>query len=212
MGRDSFILYTQQYESVKLLSLEDKGRLFDAVFQYAITGEVPANLPAVVAMAFSFIRSTIDRNEKRYNKKCERNRENINKRWEGKKNKDTNVYERIRTNTIDTNAYLYDNDNDNIITDINNTPPISPSGGKRVSSANKFTIPSPDEVEAYCKERNNNISGSEFVDHYTSNGWMVGKNKMKDWKAAIRTWEQKRKIKEDETEKPTYNIITAPAE
>ena len=39
-------------------------------------------------------------------------------------------------------------------------------------------------------ERNNNVDAQHFVDYYTSNGWQVGKNKMKDWKAAIRTWER----------------------
>lgn len=45
-------------------------------------------------------------------------------------------------------------------------------------------------VEKYCTERKNKISPQKFIDHYTANGWMVGKNKMKNWKAAIRTWEQ----------------------
>ena len=56
--------------------------------------------------------------------------------------------------------------------------------------AKRFTPPTLDEVIAYCNERNNNIDANHFIDYYTSNGWLVGKNKMKDWKAAIRTWER----------------------
>jgi hypothetical protein len=52
-----------------------------------------------------------------------------------------------------------------------------------------FIIPSLEEVTEYCNERKNQIKPSVFLDHYTGNGWMVGKNKMKDWKAVIRTWE-----------------------
>ena len=52
-----------------------------------------------------------------------------------------------------------------------------------------FTPPSIDEVYAYCTERNNGIDPQHFVDFYEAKGWMVGKNKMKDWKAAVRTWE-----------------------
>ena len=52
-----------------------------------------------------------------------------------------------------------------------------------------FKEPSLQEVSTYCKERNNSINPQTFIDHYTGNGWMVGKNKMKDWKAVIRTWE-----------------------
>ncbi|WP_148043530.1 hypothetical protein [Chryseobacterium sp. G0240] len=60
---------------------------------------------------------------------------------------------------------------------------------KKVSE--KFTPPSVQVVQDYCNERKNGISGYSFVNFYQSKGWMVGKNKMKDWKAAVRTWEQK---------------------
>ena len=55
----------------------------------------------------------------------------------------------------------------------------------------RFTPPTVDEVRAYCLERGNCVNPQRFVDYYSSNGWMVGKNKMKDWQAAVRTWEQK---------------------
>lgn len=54
----------------------------------------------------------------------------------------------------------------------------------------KFKPPTLEEVQAYCIERNNNIDPKHFIDYYTSNGWKVGKNNMKDWKAAVRTWER----------------------
>jgi len=54
----------------------------------------------------------------------------------------------------------------------------------------KFQKPSLQDVETYCRERGNNVNAEHFIDHYTANGWRVGKNPMKDWKAAIRTWEK----------------------
>lgn len=54
----------------------------------------------------------------------------------------------------------------------------------------KFTPPTLEEVTAYCLERKNNVDPQRWLDHYTSNGWRVGKNPMKDWKAAVRTWER----------------------
>ena len=57
-------------------------------------------------------------------------------------------------------------------------------------SKKKFEPPSVDEVRAYCSERHNGVDPQSFVDFYTSKGWMVGKNRMKDWKAAVRTWER----------------------
>lgn len=56
--------------------------------------------------------------------------------------------------------------------------------------AKRFTPPSLDEVKAYCQERGNRIDAQRFMDHYTSNGWLVGKSPMKDWRAAVRTWER----------------------
>jgi len=58
------------------------------------------------------------------------------------------------------------------------------------SKAKRFTPPTLEEVTAYCLERGNNVDPQHFIDYYTSNGWLVGKNKMKDWKAAVRTWER----------------------
>lgn len=69
-----------------------------------------------------------------------------------------------------------------------------------------FSPPSVDEVRAYCTERNNNVDPETFVDFYESKGWMVGKNKMKDWKAAVRNWERSRKMS-----KPNNSFNNCPA-
>lgn len=63
----------------------------------------------------------------------------------------------------------------------------------RGEKAKRFIPPSVEEVEQYCIERSNNIDAQSFIDFYESKGWMIGKNKMKDWKAAVRTWERSRK-------------------
>ena len=55
--------------------------------------------------------------------------------------------------------------------------------------AKRFVKPTLEEVTAYCQERNNNVNPQKFIDYYESNGWKVGKNSMKDWKAAVRNWE-----------------------
>lgn len=63
----------------------------------------------------------------------------------------------------------------------------------RGEKTKRFIPPSVEEVEQYCLERSNNIDAQSFIDFYESKGWMIGKNKMKDWKAAVRTWERSRK-------------------
>jgi len=62
---------------------------------------------------------------------------------------------------------------------------------KKGAKSTRFVPPTPKEVEEYCKQRGNNVQPNKFVNFYTAKGWYVGKNKMKDWKAAVRTWEQK---------------------
>lgn len=77
--------------------------------------------------------------------------------------------------------------------EVKNTPYNPPQGDEGVPVSKRFVPPTPEEVNTYCRERNNGIDGSEFCDFYTSKGWKVGKNPMKDWKAAVRTWERSRK-------------------
>ena len=73
---------------------------------------------------------------------------------------------------------------------------------KEIKIINKlFTIPTISEVEVYCLERKNNIEAESFINFYDSKGWMVGKNKMKDWRACIRTWEMREKKKPMKTSK-----------
>lgn len=67
---------------------------------------------------------------------------------------------------------------------------IHSSAKSTTTKRKRFEKPSISEIEQYCMERNNNIDASQFYDYYESNGWKVGKNSMKDWKAAVRTWER----------------------
>ena len=74
-------------------------------------------------------------------------------------------------------------DNKTINNTVNNT----------TNKGTRFTPPSVDEVNDYCNQRNNSVDPQTFIDFYQAKGWMVGKNKMKDWKACVRTWETNRK-------------------
>lgn len=73
---------------------------------------------------------------------------------------------------------------------IENATPIPYSNTNNNTSKNKFIKPTPDEVNIYAKEIDFKLDGGYFIDHYESNGWLVGKNPMKDWKAAVRTWKR----------------------
>ncbi len=68
-------------------------------------------------------------------------------------------------------------------------PPIRPG----------FSPPTVEEVKQYCREKGYCLDAERFADYYESNGWMVGKNRMKDWKAAVRNWNRKEKVNNGKT-------------
>lgn len=67
--------------------------------------------------------------------------------------------------------------------------------GGQAAPRSKFLKPSVEEIAAYCSERDNGIDPQQFFDFYESKGWKVGNQSMKDWKAAVRTWERREKPK-----------------
>lgn len=133
---DSFILYTSYYALIEGLTDEQLGQLTRAIFLYARDGKI-IKLDPVVRMAFVFIKDNIERNQDKYQAKCEKNRqialERERKKREAREKADnTNVHERSRTCENNTNVHErspYDNDNDNVYdndvskeTDNNNIP------------------------------------------------------------------------------------------
>ena len=79
-------------------------------------------------------------------------------------------------------------------------------------SVTRFVKPKVEEIEAYCKERNNSVDAQQFFDYYESKGWKVGKTPMKDWKSAVRTWERNdfnnhNKVVTNEPPKPQFNFV-----
>lgn len=105
------------------------------------------------------------------------------------------------TTEVSTNAqqgYQQGHSKGNTTNNINNINNTNNNNNRR------FTPPNVEEVAAYCQERGNSISPEAFMDYYSSKGWMIGKNKMKDWKAAVRNWERRQKptpaINQDQTD------------
>lgn len=76
------------------------------------------------------------------------------------------------------------------ITKLNRTKQNKEKATDKPPRASRFTPPGVEEVKSYCAERKNNVDPERFVDFYASKGWLVGKSKMKDWRAAVRSWER----------------------
>ena len=117
--------------------------------------------------------------QKRYEAKADKNISNNNIEKEG-------TTERPYTCTTDV---LHVNNKTATINKINKINEIDSNCRERKQPI-KFSKPSIEEIEAYCIERENTVNPIQFFDYYEANGWRVGKNPMKDWKAAVRTWER----------------------
>lgn len=201
MPKNSFVLYLDYKKHFDLIQDDgDFRRLIEAIFAYCEDGSEPSNLSPVAEMAFSFIRANLDRDNEKYQTVKEKRKEagrlgGLAKASNAKQSlANASDAKQNLANLADT-VTVTDTDTGNV--ECNNIPPIPPKGGEREKRSARFTPPTPDEVQQYCDERRNGIIGSEFCDFYAARGWMIGKTRMKDWKAAVRTWEQKRqKIRE----------------
>lgn len=186
--KKAFVLYADQYEPIRTLSDAQSGILFKMLFEYNNTGTTPdaEKTDPMVFMAFMFLKNTLDRDNDKYLKKCEKNKENADKRWNANASEripmNANHADRDKNRGRDKDRYI------NLLSD-------SHESGQ---TKKQFKKPSIEEITIYCQERKNRVDPDKFFNFYESKGWMIGKNKMKNWRSAIITWEK------GEDEKPGY--------
>ncbi len=141
-----------------------------------------------------------------YNKKAETARENGKKGGRPKKNKHL-TDNQDKTTSVSTANQEKTGSKANHKPLTNNHKPLKKNIKKR------FIPPSVEDVKHYCCERGNNIDPQFFVDQNTQKGWVVGKNQtpMKDWKAAVRTWEKKQQEfgSDNKTTKPLLEKLAS---
>lgn len=173
MNRESFIFYRGFSESIKELDAEMRCECYEALIDYALDGIEPDTNGVVMAM-FKAFKPQIDANNRRY--------ENGQKGGRPKNQTETkpNDNQTETKATPNVNVNVNDNENDNEILK-----------EKEKKKNRSFEKPSLQAVADYCRERHNNVDAQTFVDFYEAKGWMIGKEKMRDWKAAVRTWERR---------------------
>ena len=189
MQKNSFVLQTRLSAVVSKLSDKQAGILFKGILNYAANG-ISANFEdSAVSIAFEFVKQDIDYTASKYAEICEKRKEAIQKRWENTKN--TNVY---KSKNCNTNAYKpihndNDDDNDDELVDKSTNKEKEIKEKEKPNAISRFIKPTVEQIKSYCLERNNKVDAQRFFDFYESKGWKVGSNAMKDWKAAVRTWE-----------------------
>lgn len=179
---DSFILYTSYYALIEGLTDEQLGQLTRAIFLYARDGK-SIELEPVVRMAFAFIKDNIERNQDKYQAKCEKNRqialERERKKREAREKADnTNVHERSRTCENNTNVHErspydndneYDNDNDNDVskeTDNNILEPSKEASMQSFSEKNVCAASEPQKSSEKKKSKKGEIDYVAIKDYW----------------------------------------------
>lgn len=180
-------VYTDFAETMEALSDAERGRLFMSMLQYASTGEA-GTLSGAERFVWPIAKQNIDRAQAELEKRAENGRKGGRpKKANESGEKQPKATESKKKQTKDNKDKDKDKEN-NII-------PLSPNGdippkGER-PPVKRFIKPTADEVRAYCAERGNRVDAQAFVDFYEAKGWKVGSSPMKDWKAAVRTWEKR---------------------
>ena len=195
-GMNYVCLYVSYLESLAPFSDEEIGRMVRAMLIYTATGGTPL-FDGNERFIWPTIKAQIDRDEAAYQERCEKNRANGAKggrpknqsvitktEWFSEKPKKAKEKEKEKEK-----EKKKENDSD-----MADKPPTRHS----------FSPPSVDDVREYCREKGYNVDPERFVDYYTSNGWMVGRNRMKDWKSAVRNWNRKNEKEHLSNQMPDY--------
>lgn len=183
MTRDSMVFYRSFFEAVEDLPPEDFKQAVTAIMRYALDGTAD-DVKGVAKSILIMARPQIDKNNKRYE----------NGTRGGRKPNDNQTITKAEPKCISPKPNVNVNDNVNDIKE--NT--------LKSVKEKRFAPPTPEDVREYCREKGLSVDADRFVDFYESKNWYVGKNKMKDWKAAVRNWarSQRQESTAKGTEKP----------
>ena len=178
MAKDkkSFILYCDQQGIFNMLPDEQAGKLIKHIFLY-VNDENPQSDNLLITIAFESIKTQLKRDLKKYENYIDKQKENGKKG--GRPKTQPFLDKTQKTQAFFSKPKKADNVNVNDIV-------IKKENIKEKEA--RFTPPTAEEVYAYMQQQGMEDLSEKFVNFYEAKGWQIGKNKMKDWKAAVRTW------------------------
>lgn len=177
-------LFADSSATIDLLSDAEAGRLFKAVMHYA-NGQID-ELPGQERLVFAMLKTQIDRDTASYQSFIDKQRLNGQK---GGRPKNPSLLNENPNNPSLFEKTQKSQDKDKEEDKEKDIKENTPKGVQKKTV--RFSPPTIEEVEVYCKERNNNVNPQRWFDFYSAKGWKIGNNPMRDWKAAVRTWEQR---------------------
>lgn len=179
---DGFVFYASFYDALSDLPDDIRVQAYDAICRYALLGEEP-DCGGVVKTVFKLVKPQIDANNKR--------------REAGRKG--GQAYRKHSASTEEAKASKQEP---------KEKEKVKVKVKENVKESKRFAPPSLEEVAGYCFDRNNGVDPQRFVDFYSSKGWKVGNSPMKDWKAAVRTWERREDKRQDQKPVIKKNAFT----
>ena len=187
--KKSFVMYESWGAAIEKMNNEQAGELIKAIYAFQKNPDVVPEDPAI-AFVFEIIKQKLEEDNKRYEEVCAARSEGGKKGGRPKANasdkKQMVSEESKKSKCFSEKAKKADNDNEYD----NDLKENTIDGVKE----KRFAPPTLENVSEYCQEMGyTNVDAARFIDFYTSNGWMVGKNRMKDWKAAVRNWDRREK-------------------
>ena len=187
--KKSFVMYESWGAAIEKMNNEQAGELIKAIYAFQKNPDVVPEDPAI-AFVFEIIKQKLEEDNKRYEEVCAARSEGGKKGGRPKANasdkKQMVSEESKKSKCFSEKAKKADNDNEYD----NDLKENTIDGVKE----KRFAPPTLENVSEYCREMGyTNVDAVCFIDFYTSNGWMVGKNRMKDWKAAVRNWDRREK-------------------
>lgn len=198
---DTVMIYRSFWEAAQALPDKDRLAFWDAVIGYALDGVEP-ELSGMAKVAFILARPNIDsRNEMICaGKKGGRPKKETSER--GVIENEKGGFLELEKGGFEKSKSKEEEEVEEEVKDIK----------KEIKERKRFVPPTVEEVKAYCdsrRDKGNKVNAEAFVAFYSSKNWMIGKNKMVDWKQAVITWEQKDKkqpVSRSGTTKPNWNI------
>ena len=195
--KKSFILYADQRGVFNQLPDELAGKLIKHIFAY-VSDENPQSEDLIINIAFEPIKQSLKRDLQRWQQYIDKQADNGKKGGRPKKANETQKTQAFlekpkKADSVSVSVNVSDNVNDKTILEGETPKPVK-----------KFIVPSITEIQTEFAE----IDAERFYNYYQAKGWMIGNNKMKDWKAAARNWIARDKPKETKQPFQLRNVAT----
>lgn len=179
--KESIIIYRSFYEAIKDLQKEQQADAWNAIFEYGLN-QTEVQLTGIVSTVFKLVKPQLDANLKRY--------ENGNKGGRPKNQTETKQEPNYNQTITKVEPNVNVNVNDN----------------EKVNVNKKFIKPTQDQIREYMLEQRMNDESERFYNYYEAVGWKVGRNPMKNWKAAVITWKKNQQPVQQQ-EQPKYRVF-----